>query len=108
LSGFGTFFPKSKKETESLDTEVKKRVSSVAPTRWKYNSRLLDTAQKHKTDTANLFVTVTENGGYWDSVTSGCARGYFALLRDFDFNFFLAVFSAIFPHSYSLSQILEK
>jgi hypothetical protein len=36
------------------------------------------------------------------------AHGYLALLRDFDSNFSLAVFSATFPHSDSLFQILHS
>ena len=105
LSGFGTFFSKSTKRTEALDAEVKRRFPSVAPTRWNYNSRLLETVQNHKTDIENLFITINENGSDWDAETVCCTRGFSALLRDFDFNFFIAVFSAIFPHLDSLFQI---
>jgi hypothetical protein len=91
-----------------LDTEVKRRFPSVVPTRWNYNSRLLETVQNHKTDIENLFVTIIENGSDWDAETVCSARGYLALLRDFDFNFYLAMFSAIFSHSSSLFQILQS
>jgi hypothetical protein len=36
------------------------------------------------------------------------ARGFLTFLRYFDFNFFLAMFSSIFPHSDSLFQILQS
>jgi hypothetical protein len=63
--------------------------------------------QNHKTDTENLFVTIIENGRDWDTETVCSARGDLGLLREFDFNFFLAVFSATFPHSDRLFQILQ-
>jgi hypothetical protein len=91
-----------------LDAKVKKRFPSVAPTKWKYNSILLETVQNHKSDIENPFITITENGNDWDTETVCSARGYLALLRDFDFNFFLPVFSAIFPQSDSLFQILQS
>jgi hypothetical protein len=37
----------------------------VAPASWDYNGSLLETAQKHKTDFENLFITVIENGRDW-------------------------------------------
>lgn len=35
---------KSSKPTHALDHEVKKRLPSLAPTRWSYNNRLVTTA----------------------------------------------------------------
>jgi hypothetical protein len=64
--------------------------------------------QNQKADTDNIFITVIENGSDGGTETVCSARGYLALLRDFDFNFFLAVFSAIFPHSDSSFQILQS
>jgi hypothetical protein len=74
LSGFGTFFfSKSTKRTEALDSEVMKRFPSVAPARWKYQNRLLETVQYHKTVTENLFISILENGNEWDSETVFCS-----------------------------------
>ena len=103
LSGFGTSFSKSTKTAEALDAEIRKIFPPVAPTRWNYNSRLLETVQNLKTDIGNLFVTIIENGRDWDTETVSDL----GLLREFDFNFFLAVFSATFPHSDRLFQILQ-
>jgi hypothetical protein len=108
LSGFGTFFSKSAKRTEALDSEVKKRFPSVAPTRWNCQSRLLETVQYNKTVTDNLFIYIIENDNEWDSETVSSVRGFLTLLRDLDFNFFLGMFSSIFPHSDSLFQILQS
>jgi hypothetical protein len=86
---------------EALDIEEEKRFPSVSPARWNHNNSLRETVQNHKTDIKDLFITVTENGSDWTE-TAFSACGYLtfflALLRGFDFIFFLAVFSAIFLH----------
>lgn len=43
ISGFATFFSHSSKRTNLLDTIVKKRFPKLAPTRWNYSSRLVQT-----------------------------------------------------------------
>jgi hypothetical protein len=91
-----------------LDGGVKKTFPSLAPMRRNYKSRLLKTMQTHKTDLQNLFITITDNGSDRDPETVCFAHGYLALLLDFDFNFSLAVSSAIFPHLDSLFQILHS
>jgi hypothetical protein len=53
---------------------VKKRFPSVPPTRWNYQSRLLETVQYHKTDNENLFISIIENGSEWDSETVSSVR----------------------------------
>lgn len=107
LSGFGAFFSKSTKRTEALDCQVKKRFPSVAPTRWNYQSRLVETVHHHKVDIENLFISMIENDNEWDSETVSSARGFLTLLRDFDFNFFLKFFASIFPLSDNLFQVLQ-
>jgi hypothetical protein len=72
------------KRTEALDSEVKTRFPSVAPTRWNYQSRQVGTVQYHKTDFENLFISITENGNEQDSETVSSARGFLTLLRDFN------------------------
>lgn len=108
LSGLGAFFSKSTRRIEALDTVVKKRLPSAAPTRWNFTSRLVLTVKNHTSDLQELFASVTENSSDWDAETLCSARGYFNLLKDFDFNFFLTLFSCIFPHSDSLFKILQN
>jgi hypothetical protein len=68
----------------------------------------VETVQYHRTDIEKLFISVIENGNEWDSETVSTARGFLTLLRDFDINFFLGMFSSIFPQSDSLIQILQS
>ncbi|KAJ4426223.1 hypothetical protein ANN_27034 [Periplaneta americana] len=108
LTGFGTFFSKSTKRTEALDTEIRKRFPSLAPTRWNYSSRFLETVYEYKIELRDLFVSINENSDKWDSDTIIFAAGLLSKLQDFDFNFLLVVFASIFPHSDALFQVLQK
>jgi hypothetical protein len=47
LNSFSSFFSASSKRTHCLDQQVKKRFPKVAPTRWNYNSRLVDSIRVH-------------------------------------------------------------
>ncbi|KAL4084030.1 hypothetical protein QTP88_029346 [Uroleucon formosanum] len=77
LSGISSFFSKSTKRIYALEQEVKKKFPSVAPTRWNYNSRLVEMMSEYKQEVLNLMGTIIENGEKWDSETLSCARGFF-------------------------------
>jgi hypothetical protein len=51
---------------------VKKKFPSVAPTRWNYQSRLVESVKHHKTDNENVFIAIIENDSGWDSETVFC------------------------------------
>jgi hypothetical protein len=86
LSSFSSFFSASSKRTHCLDQEVKKRFPKVAPTRWNYNSRLVETVYKYKFELNTMFQNI-ENPGNWDNETYFAARGFLSVLQDFNFNF---------------------
>lgn len=108
LSGLSSFFSKSTKRVHALDNVVKKRFPSVAPTRWNYNSRLIEMMVEHKLDVINLMESIIENAQNWDSETLSSARGYVEILQSFDFNFFLKLFSIILPQATIIFEILQK
>ncbi|KAL4121591.1 hypothetical protein QTP88_014076 [Uroleucon formosanum] len=62
LSGLSSFFSKSTKRIYALEQEVKKKFPSVAPTRWNYNSRLVEMMSEYKQEVLNLMGTIIENG----------------------------------------------
>ncbi|KAL4131731.1 hypothetical protein QTP88_009004 [Uroleucon formosanum] len=107
LSGLSSFFSKSTKRIYALEQEVKKKFPSVAPTRWNYNSRLVEMMSEYKQEVLNLMGTIIENGEKWDSETLSCARGFFQTIQDFDFNFFLLIFGDILPQATILFNILQ-
>lgn len=82
LSGLSSFFSKSTKRVNAFDQVVKKRFLSVAPTRWNYNSRLIEMMTEYKEEILNLMYSIVENGNKWDSETLLCARGFCQTIQD--------------------------
>lgn len=107
LSGLSSFFSKSTKRVNALDQIVKKRFPSVAPTRWNYNSRLIEMMTEYKEEILNLMYSIVENANKWDSETLLCARGFCQTIQDFDFNFFLLIFGNILPRATILFNIMQ-
>ncbi|XP_072379856.1 zinc finger MYM-type protein 1-like [Diabrotica undecimpunctata] len=108
LSSFSAFFANSTKRTQALDAHVINGISSIAPTRWNFQSRIVQTVKEYKKDLSSLFQVIIENQNQdWDQESIICSRGLLSLLNDFDFNFFLTVFSEIFPHSEKLFKVLQ-
>ncbi|KAL4132165.1 hypothetical protein QTP88_009372 [Uroleucon formosanum] len=107
LSGLSSFFSKSTKRIHALDQEVKKRFPSVAPTRWNYNSRLIEMMSEYREEVLNLMNSIVENGEKWDSETLLCAKGFCQTIQDFDFNFFLIIFGNILPQATILFNIIQ-
>jgi hypothetical protein len=108
LTGFASFFSKSTKRSYALDQEIKKRFPAVAPTRWNYNSRVLNTVMEYKIELKSLLLNIIGKSEQWDSDTTTSARGLYSYLIDFDFNFLLQIFSQIFSSSDILFDILPK
>lgn len=75
---------------------MKKRFPKVAPTRWNYNSRLVETVYEYKFELNTMFQNIIENPDNWDNETYFAARGFLSVLQDFNFNFLLAVFKDLF------------
>lgn len=107
LSGLSSFFSKSTKIIHALDQEVKKRFPSVAPTRWNYNSRLIEMMSEYREEVLNLMNSIVENG------ENGIVKHYCALkdfvkqFKIFDFNFFFIIFGNILPQATILFNIIQ-
>lgn len=54
---------------------------------------------ENKGDIIRFFESIIENGQERDSETSHGARGFLAILKDFEFNFLLIIFTSIFPQA---------
>lgn len=67
LSGSSSFFSTSIKRVHALDNLVERRFPTVAPTRWNYNSRLIEMKIEHKLDVKNQMESLIENTQNWDS-----------------------------------------
>uniref|UniRef100_H3B203 DUF4371 domain-containing protein n=1 Tax=Latimeria chalumnae TaxID=7897 RepID=H3B203_LATCH len=102
-----SFFSHSTKQTQELDKVVRKRLPSVAPTRWNFSSRLVNTVEEHHKDLLELFGGIVENPEGWDHLTIGQSQGYLQIPSNFKFNFLLVVFSEIFHFTDVLYDILQ-
>ncbi|KDR18839.1 zinc finger MYM-type protein 1-like [Zootermopsis nevadensis] len=107
LSGFASFFSKSSKRLAAFDKLVTRRLPSVAPTIWLYAERLVEVISQLKTELINFFKSVTNDTKEWDGETRISARGYYEILQDFDFNFYLKVFSGVLPQAKELFEIMQ-
>jgi hypothetical protein len=108
ISGFATFFSHSSKRTNLLDTIVKKRFPKLAPTRWNYSSRLVQTIAEYRNPLKELFECILDNPSDWDHVTINEAGGFLSKLGDFEFNLLLAVFTNIFSMTDVVFNILQS
>ncbi|XP_030752246.1 zinc finger MYM-type protein 1-like [Sitophilus oryzae] len=109
LSGLAAFFSKSPKRSTALDQEVHKRLPRVAPTRWSYNGRLVETVFEYRLPLIDFFQKIMDNRQDLDNETVVCSTGYLNMLqRESDFNFLLLVFSQIFPLCDNLFSVLQS
>ncbi|KAE9535632.1 hypothetical protein AGLY_007533 [Aphis glycines] len=115
LSGLSSFFSTSTKQVHALDNVIIKRirpvrrgVKSIVPTRWNYNSRIIEMMVEHKVDVINLMESIIDNAESWDSETWASAKGYVDILQSFDFNFFLKLFSIILPQATNIFKNVQQ
>lgn len=109
LSGLASFFSKSSKRTSALDLEVHKRLPKVAPTRWNYNGRLVQTVFEYRQPLIDFFEKILEVQEEWDPETVVCSRGYLDMLKnEVNFNLLLLIFSEVFPFCDILFAVLQN
>ena len=107
LGSLSSFFSSSTKRTSMLDSIVGKRFPKLAPTRWNYSSRLVETVKENKEDIIDLLKSILESPRKFDERTKNSARGLLAALDTFDFHFLLEVFSSFFPLTEFLFSVLQ-
>lgn len=107
LSGLSAYFGNSTKRTVELDREVKKRFPKVAPTRWNYNGRLVETLYEHRVDLIAMFEGMLEDPDRWDADELLAARGFLHFLQDFTSNFLLAILSVLFALTDAVFQTIQ-
>ena len=103
LSGMSAFFTKSPKRTKALNDFVKRRLPNVAPTRWCFVSRIVNTVCEERINLEDFFSYLSEDlEGVWDDDTVIKAKGFSAFLKEFKNVLLLEMFSYIF----SLTDVL--
>ncbi|KAF2888919.1 hypothetical protein ILUMI_17254 [Ignelater luminosus] len=108
ISGISSFFSHSTKRSNALESIIKLKIPHVAPTRWIYNPRLVNTVYHHREQLIEFFTSIEENPQNWDKDTIVSAGGFLTFLKDFNSVFLLNVFNYIFSHTDLLYNILQK
>ena len=107
LGGLSSFFTSSSKRTTVLDDIVKKRFPKLAPTRWNYSSRLVETVRDNQQELLQLFEHIAESEDF-DQKSINEAQGFLRALSKFDFNILLFIFAAVFPFTEYLFNIFQS
>lgn len=107
LSGLSTFFSMSSKRTYALQYFVDKKLPSVAPTRWNFASRLVNTVKEKYDMIIMFFRHVLDHSADWDNDTVIKAQGFLSFLQKYQTRFLLNVFSEIFSLTDVLFNILQ-
>lgn len=107
LSGLAAFFSRSPKRAKLLDDICQRRLPRVAPTRWAYLSRLVNTVYERREELQEVFAHIVDHHEEFDADSVCCADGYVNLMSSFEFRFLLATFNSIFAHSDVLFDILQ-
>lgn len=108
LSGLPAFFSKSSKRTIALEEFVQRKLPSVAPTRWNFTSRLVQTVKEYSVQLIEFFESIVENCSEWESDTVVKSRGFLSFLSEFNTVFLLEVFSKLFSYTDVLYNILQS
>lgn len=101
------FFSKSTKRTAVLKDFVQKKLPTVAPTRWNFSSRLVNTVNEYYDLLVEFFQEVLDTSDEWDGDTVLKAQGFLSFLCTFNTRFLLAVFSKVFSFSDTVFNILQ-
>ncbi|KAK9531031.1 hypothetical protein VZT92_010483 [Zoarces viviparus] len=102
LNGLAAYFSRSPKRTQ-LPT-----ASRVAPTRWQYSSRPVNTVFEKRAALQELFEHILEHHDEYDEESVRCADRYKAHLENFEFCFLLSTFHGIFEYSDVLFGVLQN
>ncbi|GAB1597398.1 uncharacterized protein LOC115225801 isoform X1 [Argonauta hians] len=108
LNGLAAFFSRSPKRAQLLDEICQRRLPHVAPTRWQYTSRIVNTVLEMKDALKELFQHILEDPDEFDEDSVCYADGFAARLNDFEFCFLLHVFHEVFRYSDELFSILQS
>jgi hypothetical protein len=106
IDGFSSFFSRSSKRTQILDSIVGKRLPRGSNVRWNFSSRVVTTVFKYKEELTECLNYIIENED--DKKTVRQSTGLINYLKDADFNFWLHFFNKILPHSDILYSQLQQ
>lgn len=107
LPGLSLFFSHSTNTTKALQTFMDKKHPGVAPNRWNFTSRLVNTIRDYRTQLIDFFLSIEEEPGDWTSDEVIKAVGFICFLSKVETKFLLNLFNCILLVSNKLSDILQ-
>ena len=107
LSGFATFFSKSTKRTNFLESAGCSRLPRNAPTRWNFTSRIVNTVANNYDGLLQTFDNIIADKTM-DDDTLDCAKGFVMKLEDFEFMFMLYTYEQIFSETDVVFDIVQQ
>ncbi|KAF2887799.1 hypothetical protein ILUMI_18374 [Ignelater luminosus] len=94
ITGISSFLSHSTKRSNALESIIKLKIPHAAPTRWIYNSRLVNTVYHHREQLIEFFTSIQENPQNWDKDTIVLAGGFLTFLKDFNSVFLLLMLAS--------------
>uniref|UniRef100_A0A8C5AGU6 HAT C-terminal dimerisation domain-containing protein n=1 Tax=Gadus morhua TaxID=8049 RepID=A0A8C5AGU6_GADMO len=107
LSGFATFFSKSTKRANFLESAGCSRLPRNAPTRWNFTSRIVNTVANNYDGLLQTFDNIIADKTM-DDDTLDCAKGFVRKLEDFEFVFMLYTYEQIFSETDVVVDIVQQ
>ncbi|XP_019896449.1 uncharacterized protein LOC105029183 isoform X1 [Esox lucius] len=108
LSGLAVFISRCPERTELLGDIYQRHLPRVAPKRWHYSSRLVNTVLEKRVALKELFEHILDHHDEFEEDSVRRADGCSAYLDDFEFCFLLSTFHVIFEYSDILFGILQN
>ncbi|KAG7176663.1 Fibrinogen silencer-binding protein-like 1 [Homarus americanus] len=108
LSCLAAFFSKSSKRTFALQAFLEKQLPRVAPTRWNFSSKLVNTVKEYYDQLTSFFHHILDQSAEWDDDCVLKGQGFLSFLQKFQTRFLLNVFSSVFSFTDVVFKILKK
>lgn len=108
MNGISTFSSHSSKRSYCLKQFLKRKIPTLAPTRWFFTSRLINVVYEHRTVIIDYFREISNNLKDWNAIDREAARGFKRFLNKFDTVFLLEVVAPIFSFSDTLFSALQS
>jgi hypothetical protein len=107
MHGILSYHVSHQSNVNTLQLVFTRCLPSVAPTRWLYTERLVEVVSHLKIELLNFFESVMSDKKEWGGETHISAQGYHDILKDFDLNLYLKVFSGVLSQPKNFSKLCK-
>lgn len=108
LNGISMFASNSSKRAFSLKQYLKRKILSLAPTKWSFTSTLVNVIKEYRLTVIQYFRDIADDLKNWNAVDRNTASGFKRFLKKFNTIFLLEVLAPIFSRSDLLFAALRS